>query len=367
MTRAPAPPAPPRHAPVMKPSLLAACAPGWETILAGEIGRTLPGAQRRVPDRGWVLASAVPDAPTAPALAFASQVLPDPEPLPAPSVALAADALAARVRESLGGHPGPWRLHVFGVEWPGSPVRAARAALIARESVARLRRRCRRLAATLVVDPAIPFAPDEWLVQLALPSPRLGWYAASAPAARLRWRHCLSRFPGGLVTPPEDPAPPSRAYRKLLEAEAHLGRSVAAGETVVDLGAAPGGWTHVALARGATVTAVDRSPLRDDLMAHPRLAFVRGDAFRYAPAGRPVDWLLSDVVAFPERNIELLAAWLREGWCRRFVVTVKFRGEEDYPRLERLKRLLAGSCAEYQLRRLGSNKNEVTALGARDG
>ena len=102
-------------------------------------------------------------------------------------------------------------------------------------------------------------------------------------------------------------------------------------------------------------------------MAHPRLTFVRGDAFRYAPSDRPVDWLLSDVVAFPERTMELLAQWLREGWCRRFVVTVKFRGEEDYPRLERLKRLLADSGAEFQLRRLGSNRNEVTAFGSRDG
>ncbi len=351
----------------MKPNLLAACAPDWETILAGEIGRTLPGAQRRIPDRGWVLASGVPDTPAAPSLAFAVQVLPDPEPLPALSVSLAADALAARVAEALADHDGPWRLHVFGVEWPGSPVRAARAALIAQETLARLRHRRRRLAAALTSDPALPFAPDEWLVQYALLTPRHGWFAATSPAARLRWRRCLSRFPGGLVTPPDDPAPPSRAYRKLLEAEAQLGRSVAAGEIVVDLGAAPGGWTHVALARGAAVTAVDRAPLRSDLMAHPRLTFVRGDAFRYAPADRPVDWLLSDVVAFPERTMELLAQWLREGWCRRFVVTVKFRGEEDYPRLEQLKRLLADSGAEFQLRRLGSNRNEVTAFGSRDG
>ena len=349
----------------MKPDLLAACAPGWETILAGEIGRTLPGAQRRAPERGWVLAYAVPAAPAAPALAFATQVLPDPEPLPAPSVALAADALAARAAEALADHDGPWRLHVFGVEWPGSPVRAARAALIASETLARLRRRRRRLAAALTTDPALPFAPDEWLVQYALLTPRHGWFAATAPAARLRWRRCLSRFPGGIVAPPDDPAPPSRAYRKLLEAEAHLGVGVAAGDLVVDLGAAPGGWTHVALARGAAVTAVDRAPLRSDLMAHPRLTFVRGDAFRYAPSAGPADWLLSDVVAFPERTMELLENWLREGWCRRFVVTVKFRGEEDYPRLERLKRILADSGAEFQLRRLGSNKNEVTALGAR--
>jgi 23S rRNA (cytidine2498-2'-O)-methyltransferase len=111
-------------------------------------------------------------------------------------------------------------------------------------------------------------------------------------------------------------------------------------------------------------------------MRHPRLAFRRGDAFKFRPDGAargadplpdwlvpPVDWLLCDVVAFPERTFALLRQWLAARWCRRFVVTVKFRGPADLARLAELKALLDASGAEFLVRRLRANKNEVTAAG----
>ena len=131
----------------------------------------------------------------------------------------------------------------------------------------------------------------------------------------------------------------------------------------MDLGASPGGWSYVALQRGALVTAVDRSALRDDLMRHPGLTFVRGDAFAWEPP-QPVDWLLCDVIAFPERSLALLERWLSAGLCRRFVVTVKLRGEVELPLLARLEALLARHAAEWELRQLDANKHEVTAYGA---
>lgn len=77
--------------------------------------------------------------------------------------------------------------------------------------------------------------------------------------------------------------------------------------------------------RGARVIAVDRSPLRDDLMRSPRVTFHQGDAFRFVPEA-PVDWLLCDVIAAPERSIGLVLEWVRERRCRYFVVTIKFKG-----------------------------------------
>jgi 23S rRNA (cytidine2498-2'-O)-methyltransferase len=97
-------------------------------------------------------------------------------------------------------------------------------------------------------------------------------------------------------------------------------------------------------------------------MAHPRLTFVRGDAFRYEPS-ETVDWLLCDVIAFPARSFELLQTWLGRGWCRWFCVTLKFKGADDYPKLEDFKAWLTASGAEFDLRRLTSNKNEVMAFG----
>jgi 23S rRNA (cytidine2498-2'-O)-methyltransferase len=155
---------------------------------------------------------------------------------------------------------------------------------------------------------------------------------------------------------------PSRAVQKLAEAELRLDRPIAPGEVCVDLGSSPGSWAWHALERGARVVAVDRSPLRGDLLEHPGLEFVRGDAFGYRPP-EPVDWLLCDVIAFPQRTLELLVQWLAAGWCRFFCVTIKFRGTEDYPVLEQFKAELGRQAESFCLRRFTSNKNEVMAVG----
>ncbi len=110
------------------------------------------------------------------------------------------------------------------------------------------------------------------------------------------------------------------------------------------------------------VIAVDRSPLRADLMVHPAMEFRRGDAFRYEPT-EPVDWLLCDVIAAPRRSSELLQRWLTQRWCRQFVVTIKLHGASEDHELEPLKAWLTQSGVEFQLRRLTNNKNEVAAVG----
>ena len=110
------------------------------------------------------------------------------------------------------------------------------------------------------------------------------------------------------------------------------------------------------------MVAVDRSPLREDLMKHKRLFFVEGDAFKFEPPRR-ADWLLCDVIAFPQRNIELLETWLSRGWCERFVITLKFKGQDEYERLEQCKAMLAKYPVTYLLRRLQANRNEATVMG----
>jgi 23S rRNA (cytidine2498-2'-O)-methyltransferase len=339
------------------------CAPGDEAPLLAELRRAFPGSSHGVRSRGLVESALAPaDDARTPCVAFALQCLPDPEPIAAASISVWAGECARRIAAGLALHAGPWRLHVFCREEPGSDVRGARCARVRAATVEALRKGRRRLARALVAEPTAPWTEGEALVQVVLESPTRGLFSVAPPALRHALRRTISRFEGGAVEVPQDPAPPSRAYRKLLEAEIRLAARIARGETCVDLGAAPGGWTHVALARGARVIAVDRSPLDPALMAHPSLAFVQGDAFKYAP-GAPVDWLLSDVIAYPPRIIELLERWIAARLCRRFIVTIKFRGEADYPEIERLAAILEASGAEFELRRMCSNKNEVTAFG----
>jgi 23S rRNA (cytidine2498-2'-O)-methyltransferase len=207
---------------------------------------------------------------------------------------------------------------------------------------------------------------DEWLLQIGLRTATSGYLSAATGEQWHHRRRSISRYPGGTVDVPPDRQAPSRAFAKLAEVETRLARPIQPGETCVDLGSSPGSWAFWALTRGATVIAVDRSQLRADLMRHPRLTFLRGDAFRYRPE-QPVDWLLCDVIALPERTIELVQQWLTEGRCRYFCVTIKFRGRTGDEQLEPFKEWLAAAGHDFYLRRLTSNKNEVTVFGAAAG
>jgi 23S rRNA (cytidine2498-2'-O)-methyltransferase len=176
-------------------------------------------------------------------------------------------------------------------------------------------------------------------------------------------RHLLSPFPKGEVPVAADKAAPSRAFAKLVEAETRLGRAIKPGETCVDLGAAPGSWTYLAVNRGARVIAIDRSPLRRDLMLNPQVCFQPSDAFRFQPP-HPVDWLLCDVIAPPERTAALLLEWLRQGWCRHFVATLKTKDTQSTDPLPLLKRELPLLTRELFLTRLCANKKEICAFGS---
>jgi 23S rRNA (cytidine2498-2'-O)-methyltransferase len=176
-------------------------------------------------------------------------------------------------------------------------------------------------------------------------------------------RHLISPFPLGELELATDKSAPSRAFAKLVEAELRLGRSIQEGQLCVDLGASPGSWTYTALCRGARVIAVDRSPLREDLMIDSRVVFQPGDAFGFKPP-RQADWLLCDVIAAPERSAELLLEWLQHGWCRHFVVTLKLKDASALDVLGMLKSRLPPLTRELHLTRLCANKKEACAFGS---
>jgi len=299
-----------------------------------------------------------------PCVAFAAQCLPDALEVSAPSISQWAAKTVQWLIERLYGYNGSWRLHVFCVPTTQRHVTPARCRYIEQAVADLLRKKQRRLLRTWNRDPKPLALPDEGLLQLALRTSTVGYWSAIAPDRWHDLRRCVSRFPGGVVEVPADRQAPSRAFAKLAEVELRLARPIVAGETCVDLGSSPGSWAYWALRRGAHVVAIDRSPLRDDLMHNDRLTFLQADAFHYQPA-EPVDWLLCDVIAFPSRVIELAERWLARGWCRHFCVTIKFRGRGEYSKIDSLKADLEAGGHDFYLRRLTANKNEVTLFGAR--
>jgi 23S rRNA (cytidine2498-2'-O)-methyltransferase len=346
-------------------TLVFSCDAGWDQILCEELKRVFSKSITRRINDDWVAVDGdSAEWPAVPTVAFGLQCLPYATAMEAASISQWVQIAALRIIESLAEHVGPWRLHVFGDERRLGRAVRRRSKLIEDGIVEFLRKKQRRLVRTVRAD-GNRIADDEAFVQVALVTSSSGYSSICLPELCRALRRCISPFPGGAVEVPPDRKAPSRAFAKLVEAELRLGCRIAPGETCVDLGSSPGSWSYVALNRGAHVIAVDRSPLRADLMKHPNLSFVRGDAFRFEPQA-PVDWLLCDVIAFPDRILALLKHWLTERWCRKFCATIKFRGRDDYALLEPFKMMLEESGAEFQLRRLNSNKNEVTAMGIGD-
>lgn len=347
----------------MQPTRLYVAAPDDIALLERELEASFPaGRHARLTDRLVASTLDAADTERCVALAFAEQCLTQPVQQQAESVSQHAAKLFAAIDEAFTDDAVvPWRLHLYSLDAPHPRTR--RALLIGEALDELLAKRRRSLRRQRVVDDSPPLGPREAVVQYALVSPVLAWLSVTPAPARLPVRRVLSRFVAGQAPEPAwDQRPPSRAYLKLVESLAHMGTSFRPDETCVDLGGSPGGWTFVALDHGAHVTAVDRSVLDASVMEHPACSFVRGDAFRYAPR-EPVDWLLCDVIATPDKNLALLDRWLSERWCRRFLVTLKFKGEPSMTLLADAKQMLDRHGVEYALRRLHANKNEVSIFG----
>jgi 23S rRNA (cytidine2498-2'-O)-methyltransferase len=174
---------------------------------------------------------------------------------------------------------------------------------------------------------------------------------------------------GGQRRMADDDAAPSRSYLKVEEAYIVLGREPQESETVVDLGAAPGGWSYSAAKRGARVIAVDNGPLKGGALNHPLIEHRLEDAFKFQPAaGTVYDWLFCDLVEEPHHVMQnIVTPWLTNRWCRQFVINLKFGHVDSLAMLTELrsKNSPFAVCAPaLHIRHLYHNREEFTVVGA---
>jgi 23S rRNA (cytidine2498-2'-O)-methyltransferase len=327
--------------------VLLICQDGYEELLASEVkAGGVPGCEE---GGGWVLAEK--EARSLPQdWCFAHYALVAPVEIVGPSV----NALAGGVAENfLAGarnerFDAPWIFFV-GVA-PGLEGLGRRASAV--ESAVRelLQRRMARVAKLATATP--PRA-----------GPALGLFVYFADfgrafVAREAWF-------GGQLRMADDPAAPSRSYLKVEEAYGVLGRAPADGESVVDLGAAPGGWSFSAAQRGARVIAIDNGPLKGGALDHPHIEHRREDAFKFRPAaGEGFDWLFCDLVEDPHHvTRSILEPWLGGRWCRRFVVNLKFGRADAIALLRATRAELGRRCGRLVVRHLFHDREEFTLVG----
>ncbi len=213
-------------------------------------------------------------------------------------------------------------------------------------------RRCALIEAKL---PPVKAAP----LRFPEPEPRapLGAWTLLAPDRLLLSTTKTSPFVGGACRFVEDHAgPPSRAYLKLWEACTRFGEHPAAGETCLDLGASPGGWSWVLAQLGARVVAVDKADLDAAVSAMPEVTFRRESAFGLDPDREPaVDWLFSDVIAYPARLLGMVTRWIDAGKAGHILCTIKFQGATDHDVAARF-----AAIPGARLLHLAHNKHELT-------
>ncbi len=295
----------------MTPAMTAYLAPeGFEADLRAELGDVAE-------EHGRLMLAPGP----ARAVAWAQNVWLEPLRIPVASIGEAAKALRAIQRN--------W--------WPYAPTLHRRTALL--------------------VDKLPKVSAKPQVYGQPAPTASLGSFTLLDEHTLLASARCASPFPNGEVQFVEDrEGPPSRAYLKLWEAFTVLGVQPAAGETCLDLGACPGGWTWVLARLGARVTAVDKAPLAPNVAAMAGVSIHAGSAFGLDPrqAG-PVDWLFSDVICYPSRLLALVRRWIEAGAARNMICTVKFQGETDFQALAAF-----AAIPGARLLHLSHNKHEVT-------
>jgi 23S rRNA (cytidine2498-2'-O)-methyltransferase len=182
-------------------------------------------------------------------------------------------------------------------------------------------------------------------------------------------------FPGGGfgVTVPADA--PSRAYAKIEEAIAWRGLDVKAGDTALEIGAAPGGAALALARRGVHVVGVDTGALDPAVLAyrhangaHVTHLPIKVGALRWEALPPRVDWLLVDVNLAPQVAIHEVARLLPplKATLRGAVFTLKLndlRMADELPSL--LGRLQQLGFRDVRARHLPSNRQEVCAVGLR--
>lgn len=186
---------------------------------------------------------------------------------------------------------------------------------------------------------------EEWWV---------GWHVSTD--TRADW-------PGGIFPRALPEYAISRGFLKVSEAIAWSGFDLAEGETLVELGCAPGGASQAVLEMGLNVLGIDPADIAPAVARHPRFRHLRmrsKDVKRRDFEG--VDWLYADINLPPTYTLDSVEGILEHP-------TVNFRGLllilklsdwallDDLPKY--IERMHAWGYANVRVRHLSMNGREV--------
>lgn len=182
-------------------------------------------------------------------------------------------------------------------------------------------------------------------------------------------RHDRFRLPhpGGVI-PLDVPADaPSRAYAKIEEAIAWARLPVKAGQTALEIGAAPGGAVLALARRGLDVWGVDTGELAAHVRALANVHHIakKVGALRWEELPAQIDWLLVDVNLAPQVALHEVARFMPRlrTTLTGAVFTLKLNDwtfVRELPQL--IDRIRQMGFADVRARHLPSNRREICAV-----
>ncbi|MBI3886668.1 MAG: rRNA methyltransferase [Opitutae bacterium] len=335
--------------------MLSLCQHGYESLLARELGEA--GLVAVETGSGWVRADLVGDDAVRRSLGelcFPSLTMLAPRELKGEAVNALAQQLADYFFESLRGERLDAAWPCFFHTVPEVPGLGRRASAVEKALGELLKKKLSRVAK--LATPDLPRGAGK----------TRGLFVFFADFGRVFVAR--EAWLGGQRRMADDERAPSRSYLKVEEAYIILGREPQAGETVVDLGAAPGGWSFSAAKRGAKVIAIDNGPLKGGAFQHPQIEHRCEDAFDFRPKeGEVFDWLFCDLVEEPHHvRQNIVAPWLAGRWCRRFVVNLKFGHVDSLGLLAEVRAPgspFAAHASALRIRHLYHDREEITLVG----
>lgn len=353
-------------APSCPRSLLLTCRPEFTASLAEEcLARSDSGTpiQAKPIASGAVLVNAIDSGgPQLPECIFERQRLVNPGVVPLAGLKPVAAETAAQILGSLASEKPLWTVHLLADETSeeeaGDTSRSRRLEGIW-NTILRLGK---KLAPDLEkrMRPPHRLKPGGIVLQLLLLPDGL-WFTREEIGTMLNPR------PGGFSRMRRDPLAPSRSHMKMEEALERMPVAPLPGERVIDLGAAPGGWTYAFVRRGCDVLAVDHGPMK---LPEPgkdwgRVRHIRenGITFEPPPEWPHVDWLVADMLVAPGVALGLLRRWTVSGLARRLVVNVKLPQQEPHQALRPIEELMRGQKDyAFRIKQLYHDRREVTVM-----
>ena len=334
-------------------SQLLVCRPEFSAALGEECNAG--GAQARVVHPGLVQTSILPKQP----FIFEHQRLPDAALIPVSDLKPISGATWAAIMGNVQKARHRWTWHAWSMPndqqarvdgIANTLVRLARSPAPELDDLYRPPHRAERMDDALVLQ--LCLTPD-------------GLWHSTAPLSALSCRQ-----PGGAMRMKDDPQAPSRSYLKVEEAFFRMNEWPQPGQRVVDLGAAPGGWTLAFAKRGCHVIAVDNGPLK---LPAPGPGWgtvdhrtTDGVTFTWPAHQPPVDWLVADMLVPPVQAASMLARWLNGASMQRWVVNVKLPQGSPLAALRPLLHLVSQHPEfQVQMRHLYHDREEVTLMGRR--